>query len=501
MPDIYQKAQSVAIWLGAERDQCALATGFLEEVAAQAHNRRHLGSIFASLPDRRQEIEAVISLFERDYWDRLWVVQEAFNAKTIVVYCASTKLPWSVYEEASRIFYKYKADVESCFPGGAITGRPGMGSHKQLSHSQVLAYEGPGSLLDRRFLEDLNLLAKSPDSILFQALLQVMRRYRRKLSGDPKNKVFGILGVLPERIRREIRTDYGLSVKNIYTNVVDILIHTTNRLDVICECIHFPRYFSSANLQSWVPDWSYMPEVGALGASYAFSADGGRNQAICAFEDGLRNKLRISAVYLDRVKKHGIAVGTLCRSADYLMAFLHWRALILDNLGPAEGPADRERRSRVLEDFCRTLCLGHGPADRSSPRQLMEFCLHIFASLIKERLPQLAVDDDLASCCTSNTDVGDYNTRRELLQRYFGSRMMGRCFCITTQGLMGLGSGFMTIDDIIVVPFGCSTPIILRPEGDGFRFVGDAYIRGYMRGEAVQEYEEGKRELRQYVLH
>lgn len=496
MTDIYKSAQSVAIWLGPERDHSALATRFLRAVAANAHNRDYLVSLMSSLPDRLQEIEAVISLFERKYWDRLWVVQEIFNAKTIKVYCGSTKLPWSVYEEASRVFYKYKPEIESCFPAGTKAGRPGMGSHKQLSHSQVLAYEGPNSLLDRRFLEDFNILEKGPDTMLFQGLLDIMRRYRRKLSQDPKDKVFGILGVLPERIRREIPADYSLSVKDVYTNVVDILIHTTNRLDVICECIHFPRHVSSANLQSWVPDWSYMPEVSALGASYDFSADGGRKQAICGFEGRQRNKLRISAVYLDRVKKHGIAVGTLCRSADYLMAFLHWRALVLEHF----RREDIEGRTRALEDFCRTLCLGHVPTDKDNPRDLMDFCHHIFAYLINERLPELAVDKELASHIDSKVDLGG-NTRRHSLQKYFGSRMMGRCFCITNEGLMGLGSGFMTIDDVIVVPFGCSTPIILRPEGDEFRFVGDVYIRGYMSGKAVEEFDNEERELRHYVLH
>lgn len=496
MTDIYKKAQSVAIWLGPEKDHSELATQFLEEVVARAHRQDHFDYIFPSLRDRWQEIEAVISLFERNYWDRLWVVQEIFNAKIIMVYCGSTKLPWSVYEEASRKFLKYKSAIESRFPGGTNAGRPGMGSHKQLSHSQVLAYEGPNSLLDRAFLEEINILEEGPDNMLFQALLDVMRRYRRKLSGDPKDKVFGILGVLPERIRREIRADYSLSVKDVYTNVVDILIHTTNRLDVICECIHFPRHDSSANLQSWVPDWSYMPEVGALGASYDFSADGRVKQAICGFEGRQRNKLRISAVYLDRVKKHEIAVGTLCRSADYLMAFLHWRAMVLENF----RRDDREGRTRALEDFCRTLCLGHVPTGKENPRDLVEYCHHIFAFLIDERLPELALDRDLASCITSEVDLGG-STRRESLQKYFGSRMMGRCFCITIQGLMGLGSGFMTVDDLIVVPFGCSTPVILRPEGDEFRFVGDVYIRGYMSGKAVEEFDNGERELGQYVLH
>jgi hypothetical protein len=57
--------------------------------------------------------------------------------------------------------------------------------------------------------------------------------------------------------------------------------------------------------------------------------------------------------------------------------------------------------------------------------------------------------------------------------------------------------------DVVVVPLGCSTPILLRPEGTRgeYRFVGDVYIQGFMRGRAIDEWNSGERELRKYVLH
>lgn len=102
--DIYKKAQSVAIWLGPERDNSTLTTEFMKQVVEKADNPEQVRSIFAS-PDRRQGFEAVISLLGRDYWDRLWVVQEVFNADSIMVYCGSTKLDWNVYQKASRLFW------------------------------------------------------------------------------------------------------------------------------------------------------------------------------------------------------------------------------------------------------------------------------------------------------------------------------------------------------------------------------------------------------------
>jgi hypothetical protein len=93
--------------------------------------------------------------------------------------------------------------------------------------------------------------------------------------------------------------------------------------------------------------------------------------------------------------------------------------------------------------------------------------------------------------------------RRQFLQKHFGDRMMGRCFCITEEKRIGMGSGFMLPGDIVVMPLGCSTPVLLRLEGTRgeYRFVGDVYIHGYMRGKAVDQWEDRKREVSKYVLH
>ncbi|KUI61362.1 hypothetical protein VP1G_11337 [Cytospora mali] len=264
-------------------------------------------------------LEAVVSLFERDYWDRLWVVQEVFNAKQIIVYCGSTKLPWNIYRSASKFFKINKQYLESSTLDRPVAGNRTVVPQKQLRCPQVLAYEGPGSLFDRQKLE---------------------------------------------------------------------------------------------------------------------------------FHD-----------------------------------------------------ADRARRTKLLEDFCLTISLGHGSTKGQDSNKWMKICHDDFATLINYRLPELALDHELASHITSNLSVSDYYDRRRFLQDDFSSRMMGRCFCITSEDLMGLGSGFMTNDDIVVVPVGCSTPIILRQEGDEFRYVGDVFIRGYMYGKAVYDYKDGKRPLRQYVLH
>jgi hypothetical protein len=487
MTSIYSKADTVAVWLGPEADDSELAVKLLDAVAAQSKSPELIKNLISS-QSRRRDFAALISLFERDYWRRLWVVQEGFNARDITVYCGLMQCPWVLYTDACDAFRRHKGDLDLYFPGGASDGERHTISQNHLPYSQVLVYQGPGSFPDLRSLAELG----------EGSLLEVLRTCRRKLAVEPRDKVFGILGILPEEVRVQFPPDYGLSVKEVYTNVVDYLLTTTERLDVICEAIYFPLHTSSANLPSWVPDWSHIPQIAALGLSYDFSA-ADTTKARFAFKDDRRTKLEISAIYLDTIQRHGVAVGTLCRLDNFLMAFLHWRAQLLEN---HDATQDRDYDLLGHEAFCRTLCLDQTLSPEwKKPREWMTVCYHVFTSLVRSRLPHLPLDRDLRLYADAKINFLP-QSRRRILQENCGARMMGRCFCLTDEGLMGMGSGFMSPGDVVVVPLGCYTPVILRPEGGRgeYRFVGDVYIDRYMRGRAVDQWREGRRELRKYVL-
>ncbi|KAI1125016.1 heterokaryon incompatibility protein-domain-containing protein [Nemania abortiva] len=482
MTEIYAKATRVAIWLGPSENDSQLAEELLQDIVITENNPKEITSLLLS-PTRQRAVEAVARLFQRDYWQRLWVVQEVFNAKAIKVYCGdSAGLPWGVYKRAARIFQRHKRDLDFHF---SASRRRYSSVHGSLNYSHALAYEGPNSLLD---LDSVYGLGEA-------SLLNVLRGCRRKLTSEPRDRVFGILGVLPTVVRQEFPVDYNLSVKEIYTNVVDFLLNTTERLDILCESIHFPRQSSVVNLPSWVPDWSQNPDITALGYTYDFAA-AGDTKAEWGFLGERRNELEISAVYVDTVWKHGIAVGTRCTLADYLMAFLHWRAFFLDSM----SLEDRTLQKSMEEEFCRTLCLGQVPL-KWKPDEWVEMCYRVFATQLRNRLPRLPLDDALRKYADVPEDAKfDY---REFLQYHFGSRMMGRSFFLTERNRLGMGTGAMLPNDIIVVPLGCRTPIIIRAEDSGgrrFRFVGDAYLDGYMDGKAIAKWKATGKEIEKFVL-
>ncbi|KAH8686126.1 heterokaryon incompatibility protein-domain-containing protein [Tricladium varicosporioides] len=465
MTDIYSKAKFVAIWLGPEEDDSDKAIHLLHDLS-----KLGMGGL-----------AAIASLYERDYWQRLWVVQEVSNAKSIKVYCGSTIFPWEVYSHATQTFNQVKRFLDYYIPCWWKNGKRRAASLNPFSYTQILAYQGPGSLP--------NLSGRS--------FLDVLRACRSKLASDPKDKVFGVLGVLSKGSQR-FTANYNHPVEQIYTEVVKFVLVTTHCLDIICEAIHFPTYTGSIILPSFVPDWSHIPQTGAMGNTYGFSAS---KYTAARYELPLApsGRLKISAVYLGTIDIHGIAVGTICTLEHYLMTFLHWRAKFLESL----KDESRDAACQAQDKFCRTLSLGQVPQTYDQSTQWLTICYHLFATLISERLPKLPLDEDLRSHVNKKVDL-ESQTRRQFLQEHFGKHMMGRCFCRTDEGGVGMGCGLMLPGDVVVVPFGCSTPILLRPEyfcgHSRYRFVGDVYIHGYMYGQAIVEHENKKREAKEYVL-
>jgi hypothetical protein len=487
MSDIYGRAHQVAIWLGPGLNYGAAAVRLIRDLAAAKANAPALIADHS----RRKDFTALVSLFERDYWKRLWVVQEVFIPKPekIMVYCGDSKLDWTTYRTASYALRKHKRLIEHCFPGGQDHSGGHRTSQHQLSYSQVLESQGPGSLLDQSYKQ--------------LELLDIMRQVREKLSARPLDKVYGILGLLHADIRKHFTVDYDLSVKELYINVVDHIVSNTGRLDVIREAIHYPVYTGSADLPSWCPDWSHIPMIKALPNTVipntrSFSASGNhiRGPEIL----GHRRNLKIFAIPLDYVDVRGVAVGTLTSAIDYLMAFLNWRAIL--HAAFEKELKHPDTRKQLLESFSQTMSLNQAKTSlQDQTRSWSTVCHHVFGSLIRARLPKLSIDDELRQYSDMPGIVRPAD-RRTILQRSFGDHMMGRSFCLTRdKRLMCMGSGFMRTGDIVVVALGSSTPLILRPEAGEYRYVGDIYVHGYMYGDFLEPWTEKQNQVREYVLH
>lgn len=530
MDVIYQRAFSVAIWLGPEQrgldcemladeimavESFSLLTestspGWLDQWSQK--DRYYLDKLLLRLA----------LLFSRSYFQRLWVATEIFNARHIFVYFGSRRVPWQALQQISSAFQSSAGrklldkhlPINHPFSGArldeSLSDEPDLDF---LSPNQILKYHGPASF--GRILAN-----KGVETVGYADLLGYLQICRTKRARYPHDRIFALRGLLPESMRSKIKVDYSRQVKDVYIETVTEIIARTRRIDVIREAVHFPPHPNNEGLPSWVVDLHHNTWVSSLRSNlpgHDFQADRGRPRAAYVFpENALKRRIHIKAITLGKIKTIGIAVNAIGRLGDYLAAFTNWRALYLHHIKTSRPVRDSHDTAQIQEvrdfEFCETLMFNErrkATKDEAlatkERRKTRDKCYTLFASLFKHRLPEQPLDEQLKAFATLTLE--QCTDRRQYFQDRIAENMLGRCFCITYDGKIGLGSGYMNSRDIVVVPYGCATPIILRPcrmAGDGgerlYQYVGDVYIHGYMYGKAVEEEKAEKRQAEWYLI-
>ena len=95
MGDIYSSAVRVLVWLGAETENSRIAFDFL--------TRAYFGT-----PSSRRNLKddkgwlAMQDLYDREYWTRVWIVQEVCLAREAVIICGQSQIPWIYLSELRK---------------------------------------------------------------------------------------------------------------------------------------------------------------------------------------------------------------------------------------------------------------------------------------------------------------------------------------------------------------------------------------------------------------
>jgi hypothetical protein len=82
MKMIYEQAREVVVWLGESYDNSDLALQFVEELCDHRKSTIWIIEHF-SKPDIKESVLSLLGLLQRDYWRRIWIVQELTVAKKI----------------------------------------------------------------------------------------------------------------------------------------------------------------------------------------------------------------------------------------------------------------------------------------------------------------------------------------------------------------------------------------------------------------------------------
>jgi hypothetical protein len=506
MRDIYQRALKVVVWLGAESEDSNTAFQFLAEASLNKSEIEHwVRRQWKGLVHRKHWL-AIYRLLSRNYWNRIWIVQEIFFAQCPMVRCGFRCIRWSDF----ILLFHYILTCARIVEQGIESD--GNRIEKMANGSMFRA------LIDKSYIptvielnRNMRLSGVDPD------LEILLTKFRRCSSTDPRDKVLGILGMAGHYgDEREHKVDYALSKRETYIETIRCLIERRihlrlNPLNVIL--FSFPHY-SDGSLPSWVPDWSLAPGSCADADSGILSDGSNANGNLATVAkiriDIYKGILTVESLEIATVHQLGAlpqtsldeppfdmqGLATSFRDIETIRAafFTALKLALSDSNSMPHGrkPLDTKMKEFALTMICNTYdnySLDPSIASetdqksvRPSEETTREFC-------------------ELIHFLETHTTLNDWenvlkDTRHASNWLLFPSAIINlrlARFCVSSIGSFIMAPQSVRRGDVIFVLIGCDVPVVLRKQAENeYTFVGKCYAHGIMDGEAIKDMLDGK---------
>jgi hypothetical protein len=468
MRNIYSKANGVLIWLGDASKRMDRKTNlpvsdlYLSHVNRMAEEMQALRSdqkpVSSSalyqqlLSDTRKWLSdgketallrGLQDVHCRQWWERIWVVQEARLAKSARLICSEKTARYS----AVRLWYEVLRKDHS---------------------TQAIEAENE---LRRRMGASLNHLSlvrlatvKNRNDNLSLMICRLLDRARYLEASNPRDHVFGILGVSVDFSAVLPDPDYSITPSEVFAKVAKALLSHEPSLQIL-TMTHATRM--GLDHPSWAPDWSVFPVSGFPDDSYNCYRAGADSKAIYEISsDG--KELRVLGKEVDRVTRISRTDEKFYyRSAKGWKGITGWK----ESCGLGFSLNDYSTGEAVEEAVWRTLCWNvdkdhEYPAPRENGVLFKEWYRILTSSLDPEDAAQKMEDEQ-------NQFAELIRTRRSPL-------------CITAKNFLASVPYPTEVGDCIVVLSGGNVPFVLRPVKDHYRLIGPCYVHGngIMDGEA-----------------
>jgi len=390
------------------------------------------------LPFSSEIWDALTEFFAREWFERLWTLQEILLANpAAVVLCGGEDIPYRL-----------------------------------LRRAIVVLLNKAGANIPSQLAERIYRLAYPAYGIEALTLTRLLRLSASLGCSDPRDKVYGILSLLGPKLREAVEVDYEVGVETVYREVMLAHCQITSRLDLLTEAGGSGGELKNADdgdlsLPSWVPDWRLERDgVGVLGEIYQAA---GLSRAHVEFVPS--NVLNVQGVFCAEVVE--VAEPYTGASIIELLQFLQ-------RLRPAASEAEKDYQPTGNENqqdaWLRTLFF-----DNFEHRHL---------DSVRSAFPTLQNIRSALLNALENPEDTSNDFHAKIMQSAFGKALEARVrhqrFFRSSKGHLGFAPLDTEIGDIIVVFVGCWAPIILRPQASGrFKVIGAAYVHGLMDGEAL----------------
>ncbi|PNP73351.1 hypothetical protein FNYG_13308 [Fusarium nygamai] len=488
MRRVYEEAREVLIWLGPshhdsnlamskiedagrlalrsglsiiqERDQLKWTTILRENRWMEAPLQRLLDKLEFGDSQSAFPVDALMALFSRPWWSRVWVVQEIAVSRGAQFRCGDYIVPADFFCAGMNLMGLKRVSIitrNTRTPIGWVTlssleSRIIYKDYDRRPFQMVQMWKNPGR---QPLLSLLKLISQCPKGM--KAALEAY---------DPSDKVYACLGLSNDSSTLGISANYKVPAKLLYTRVAEALIRRCVQSRV---CIDFyglcqqPK--NLAGLPSWVPDWS-SPLITTIRADYMppFSACG-NTAPEAEFTDRFGTQvLSMPGVVVDSV----LAVGSPFRPIDG-RPIAATRAFLQEFIRLTAKGGDIYSDDEQIEALWRTP-ITDMERDGDHWRRARESTIRTYEAILK--------GDETAVWLNEETQSYHSRSTMALERRPF----------VTRKGYLGLGPTTTQSGNVVAVLRGTEIPIMVRQrraskdEVYGY-LVGECYVHGIMDGE------------------
>jgi hypothetical protein len=492
MKRIYEQTTEVVVWLGPSYRDSDLAIEFAKELYDHRESVRWITQRF-SMPDVKLALQALGNLLAREYWWRIWIVQEITVAQRIVFHCGDVFIDAESLRSVQHLFFRMlkRYGFTKDLLGEALQG-------DEMCEGRLLV----------RGVEEIDrwkqiLLSTKP------SFYTCVIHHSFRMSSDPRDMIYALAALANETGHYQVEVNYSLTTREVFTNFAQLEIKASNKLDIIARVIPDHQIY---DFPSWVPDWSNSLEAeghrflyDAKAPEFHFSA-AAQSRAVVAFDMEI---LTFKGVKICCIRILGPR-SSMTSDSDIengLIALYSWWKLLI-GIG--------ETSSADQEAFVRTLICDKIKRENlgSSTKSEFFFGLLGYVGLLFSNAKLIDPSSFLLNYWTlylhqmvqaiatksGSTIESEFIAVMKPWISVIYSFISDRRFFISSSTAMGLASGQIREGDIICIPLGCCHPIILRKEETHYINLGEAYVDGYMYGEAMEMLERGELKLEEFEL-
>ena len=495
MNQIYSSASHVLVFLSTTSQPFQIGLRFLEETAAnpEAHYEPMLephNKVIDPFGNRRtfdarsQELrDSLVRIFAAPWWTRVWTVQEFALAQSVVFRCGSSILSGKTLMGA---FYSLYTHERGCCWAARRLDDDGNISNLVREPSAV---NGGLSIFQGMLRLSYLDVFQRPEVYASRGLLSALSLYRQRDSSDPRDRIFGILG-LPStepELREAIKIDYTVEVVDLLRKFALLVVKHSRNLDILSHIAEASTGRKRVEgLPTWAPDWTAKVED-SLHYMYTERIQySGLYHAMCPHRADWQladpNTILTKALFLGKVSQIAPGYPREGSKVNGKQLLEVWRSLF--DLGPVPLEDDDWDWTSREVDFLIAITGGMTHSfwkeDSGAQREAYKVWCRWF---VKEDTKTL-----------SSEAKADARAFDDHVQQATIARLM----VMTDTGELGFASKAAKVGDVVVLMPGGRVPYILRKADrqiatdrglESFEVLGDAFILNVMHQERAKDEE------------